>query len=72
MQFDVDAMRCDGCANGVANAIRPIGPEARIDMGLALRRDAVASASDKGAIAAGLKLEGYLVRGSASSGPSAP
>lgn len=62
MQFEVDPMRCGGCARSVVSAIRSIDPEANIDVDLTMKRVVVGSGVNERAIAAGRGRAGYAAR----------
>jgi copper chaperone len=65
MQFEVDAMRCGGCARSIVSAIRSIDPQANIDVDLTMKRAVVGSGVNERAIAAGRGRAGYPPRRSA-------
>ncbi|MBW8777795.1 MAG: heavy-metal-associated domain-containing protein [Burkholderiales bacterium] len=60
-EFQVEGMRCGGCAAGVKRAVQGVDPAATVSVDLASRRVQVESEADKEALAAAIRSAGYPV-----------
>ncbi|WP_245624902.1 heavy-metal-associated domain-containing protein [Jannaschia seosinensis] len=62
VQFQIDNRVCGGCAKSVTKAIHSIDPQAKVDIGLNLKRVTVESGADQCAVAAVLQDAGFPPR----------
>jgi copper chaperone len=60
-EFQVEGMRCGGCAASVKKAVQAVDPAATVSVDVASRRVQVESEADKEALAAAIRTAGYPV-----------